>query len=1438
MRTRWLRKIQLLVAEDDENRRSELLTQDNLTSAAAGVGAMGTTTGVGGPAIPGDDGALVFSSAGGGVASTSNTPRANADGSASPLLGEIDGAPGTQSGFPTEMIIGAGLRETVFLQQPGDFAVDAMTPGAAGSAANNSFQQKMLPPQLPPRDIYAANRGGVMSFTNANGTAFVATLPAAGLSVSSPNFGPIKSLPGEQHLHPSKLSLASPSAASSTSGGPHINTNYFRRQHTYNDGTTASICNPRHIAAVEEEQNVAFLAAWRAKSPLEKRCTWDAFVGDAARYSSVPEMREVVKIAFDKYARDRGRWMFGEKKRKILIVDEAEVCPQLLYALSLMSAGEKGALHDPAMVGTKKRRLIWILQSRLKLVSQVFQTLGEALNVDTVNKTHKFLDYDKDGVVSRKDVQDVLSRSKDPNSRNGSEPLFRGRGSQFSKEDLKEVEEIFVKHSILLHSASTAILTSGDDEVEAAPAAVLDQLQHSVSSTTSQQQQQRASSGPGAAARQNNKQTQLLQRENQVDKPKTQLDFKDLFLHVNAWMSHCDEWNSRLFLDELDVRIRAYVLHKRRHHAGLALGSIRDPDRESQRSRDEHLQRVLELIGESKLLYQSSVQYLTTFDGHRDAAGRIHVAATSSSTGGAAGGAAAGAAQPNRATGEGRGKLLQQRQQGAVVDPFDIWCPQVDMDFEPYLSTLRSGLLLSYIDAGHLRPSIEGKWTVEFGAACDYFTKKVEAQSAQYAGAAQHQTTPAPAAARSSGGAQAKGDAHATGKKQNNFENDRESPDFLRGLRPPNWRSFTMLLDREGKGRADVMSGPGENDWTKADVEKLVPNPGLKVRCRNPNFHQGKWREFIVDTQKALQEVKKFTHIEYKPTVYDFYFFEQVAVPANMSGTKAAAGASAGGSSNRAGSAAAGAAMNLFPKYPNVSDMHLTCEMHENQKFMHGYWRLNAPRLNLMATHQSGQGLAFRKSFGSFVDAKKEVWDEQSVLIEFLDPVAAAATCSTTISAEQELCAILKGQLMAPARSGGASYENRLSQVAFVLSDPNVGLSLTRGLTSAREWVESKTWTMLTSAALRRAAVDHLSPNKTAPRVAAYSRTPPGDVSGAGGTRGGFLEGEMSRRDNPNDSHNKRRKLNGSGDFSAGVARHDGFGRPDADADPAGASSGAVEEKKQEHPAGPVELLSLGLLWLAAHTSYIFDVRARNAAAPPFSHFFHLEPMSKELLRLPEHIFGSWQLPRKLFQCGAVVSARSGAPDVASLLQQAMFALRHIWGGDHASLEATLSTLRERIRLSVNAAGSTGSTRRSSFLHHAMRLLVDVIINVCGSEQRNRKFNAEVRRLVLDLLCEYLAPIDTWVNFKCLDLLHRMFTNRERVAIKGGSAGSTWARKKDADYLQLIARKGRIADALNFDGYVHFRRLFEYVVAEYDKQTGYDFMREEWYACEFHERAP
>ncbi|CAD7941424.1 unnamed protein product, partial [Amoebophrya sp. A25] len=45
-----------------------------------------------------------------------------------------------------------------------------------------------------------------------------------------------------------------------------------------------------------------------------------------------------------------------------------------------------------------------------------------------------------------------------------------------------------------------------------------------------------------------------------------------------------------------------------------------------------------------------------------------------------------------------------------------------------------------------------------------------------------------------------------------------------------------------------------ENDWTRANPDRLIPSSGLRVRCRNPNFQHGKWRNILVDSQAALQE--------------------------------------------------------------------------------------------------------------------------------------------------------------------------------------------------------------------------------------------------------------------------------------------------------------------------------------------------------------------------------------------------------------------------------------------------------------------------------------------------------------------------------------------------------------------------------------------------------
>ncbi|CAD7941422.1 unnamed protein product, partial [Amoebophrya sp. A25] len=58
--------------------------------------------------------------------------------------------------------------------------------------------------------------------------------------------------------------------------------------------------------------------------------------------------------------------------------------------------------------------------------------------------------------------------------------------------------------------------------------------------------------------------------------------------------------------------VREYVREKRRTHAGLVLGKVKQQNRADTRQKDPKLQAILNLIGDSKLLYQAAAQYLSS----------------------------------------------------------------------------------------------------------------------------------------------------------------------------------------------------------------------------------------------------------------------------------------------------------------------------------------------------------------------------------------------------------------------------------------------------------------------------------------------------------------------------------------------------------------------------------------------------------------------------------------------------------------------------------------------------------------------------------------------------------------------------------------------------------------------------------------------------------
>ncbi|CAD7941426.1 unnamed protein product, partial [Amoebophrya sp. A25] len=167
----------------------------------------------------------------------------------------------------------------------------------------------------------------------------------------------------------------------------------------------------------------------------------------------------------------------------------------------------------------------------------------------------------------------------------------------------------------------------------------------------------------------------------------------------------------------------------------------------------------------------------------------------------------------------------------------------------------------------------------------------------------------------------------------------------------------------------------------------------------------------------------------------------------------------------------------LEPIYPHLADLHISFEMQECKRIMHGYCRINAPRLNLQAPEMMGQAIAQRRAFGSFVDGKNEVWDEHAPLIDCLDRAipncgfgqtpgqqqstgggdagansatgggsSNAPTSNEPTLLEQEISAILRQEKQRPA------YETRMSQISFILADPNVQTSLCRGLCLVRKW--------------------------------------------------------------------------------------------------------------------------------------------------------------------------------------------------------------------------------------------------------------------------------------------------------------------------------------------------------------------------------------------------
>ncbi|CAD7956238.1 unnamed protein product [Amoebophrya sp. A120] len=1469
--------------------------------------------------------------------------------------------------------------------------------------------------------------------------------------------------------------------------------------------------------------------------------------------------------------------------------------PLLLPPVTHHSEALARLFPSPPVLPLPLKRVIWILNIRLKLVSDVFSILSEVMQKESYSDIFRFLDHDQDGILTRTDIQNALGNAKTKDNK----PLFRG---QMKKHELKEIEDIFV-------SGNCSVVKSFGRESFFADIVAADHHHGG------------PRGAPGRAAvdereLQSARGLAFGGQHDHIDFPTSagpdQADFKYLFLQVNAWQEYCFHTNQQLFLDDIQSLVRRYVREKRQRHCGLALAWIKTKDRADLRKQDKTLQKILELIGDSRLLYATLVQYLTsvrTLEEENDAtgAGAADQAATGplldddqegrvGSTG------AAGAPTASHATRKKNGVQVlgeamynnSSRSSGAsprhvgrdsssqnqLEDPemsepgFTRWRPKTSTDFEPYLSMLRNDLLMSFVDRKVLEPSLEGRWVVELLPArelapqVDYYWRQAVHTSAAGAGtttgiASGTTTTPGgtlsktshPMTPSSSGGLDRilsfamvltrDGRAQVSLKQRDLLLllgiNMQDNSTASQALHYEDMLAAAAESNEErtrgGKNFADIQQNINSNCYhltstnsqykhfqpisKKKLLQELVPSSSLKVRCRNPNLTtNAQWKYYVLDTAEKIREVQnKFSQIEYRPVIYDFFLELDYAKTLHTSLSTT--------TTVKNGKITTSTPINNMMLNKVCRNLHLRFEMHEDMKLMYGTWRIAerdenplqlSAEIRATAAQQTGTGttttagpgvvslsqqqqvdvkelkwnslcFAKRKLFSNFVNAKtNEIWDEQACLIETLDRrvIPQCGLFGINSDTDVELSQLLVKQLNSGSYSGGggvanansssnvttagaslSGYESKLLQTAFVLADPNLHVSLARGLCSVRQWsmlnsgaAGSTTTGTSSTASQHQELLTNKKNNKSQEPVAGLSvlikslagveeqnQKPRGGEDPGGGPKGdqksifdrsktpplGSNVGLMQGRNAGSGRTEKTPRLLNSEDLMFASKKAAGANKsPTKIAAKQHHDKETDQKEKDDGNSLPVpknsceaaEFLSLALLWLAAHVTQLYEIRAARTMTttstttnrseiggsraqdssrkpnnsstkkvPPFEHFFEtillvpsqppsvagpargtvgggpsssartnstraggsgflppnprpssqqssaggsepqLQPVSVALLRLPRHVFNhSWETPQKLFQSGGTNAeaelesafyneeddlqhlvnkqgssnhgtkikdnnstscpSHSAKQTFATLCLLA-FTLRHCWGADHLSLQPTLLELKPVIETGLemrkmapeNSCESNGvvrnldkedyenlilndveqhhavagldhhngrgddtsknstSSTRPSKISWAVQLWLQTVLNVCGSEDRATRFNADMRTTVLNFLCDTVVRKSVFGCFITLSLLAKMFFKL--------SSKTNWAKKKDADYLKILAKTGRIQDERNADGFFHFQKWFESIVDAYDSlnlqnvssnadlREGDDhFMHEEWYSCEFHERAP
>ena len=346
------------------------------------------------------------------------------------------------------------------------------------------------------------------------------------------------------------------------------------------------------------------------------------------------------------------------------------------------------------------RRFGFAYSLRLELLSNAFMILSEHKNVSTLLEVFRFLDTDKDGVLSQQDVKTALTQSKTEKG----EYLFRGVRANSGgipggllRTEVDEICAMVVRASVARTAGPVLPNPSADgggffgggkipwnEIAELAPGPV------------------REVAVVGA--------TQQTRLQANVC---AQSEFREMFHYVNSWHQLCGVSNGKMFLQAVRPLIQRWVWEKRAEFSGCALGEIKVA-RKQVRSGDLVLTKIVELIGNHRILYEAVVGFLQ----------RGTVAATiipeaaneqrnarkeeEETTAGHFGAPFLGdkTAPPAR-----RGHKPAE-QTPKIEFPFE---PVLEScgDREPYLSSLRNALFMSLCDRGVLKPSIAGRWTLD-----------------------------------------------------------------------------------------------------------------------------------------------------------------------------------------------------------------------------------------------------------------------------------------------------------------------------------------------------------------------------------------------------------------------------------------------------------------------------------------------------------------------------------------------------------------------------------------------------------------------------------------------------------------------------------------------------------------------------------------------------